>query len=266
MLDTLTETTENTLLFIYLHNQLLFLNESNSLELPSIATLNRCIEFQIVSDWYYETEYDYVCALLEADSPIPSGHKLVSLRDLFALGFYENLDKNFIGKASRGLALLNWRKDTRFCNFCGGPLYSSKIQTAKKCILCNKTVFPSISPAIIVEIYKDGKILLAKHKNRNQDVYTCVAGFVEPGETLEECVKREVYEETGLIVNNVTYKASQSWPFPDQLMIAFRADWVSGDIQVQEEELVEALWFAPDNLPSFPGKGSLAYKLITGEL
>lgn len=105
--------------------------------------------------------------------------------------------------------------------------------------------------------------MLVKNKNRTRDVYSCVAGFVEAGESAEQCVEREVMEETGIKIQNVRYIGSQSWPFPDQLMLAFRAEYLDGKIKVQEEELDDAAWFKKDSLPPLPFEGSVAYNLIS---
>ena len=107
-------------------------------------------------------------------------------------------------------------------------------------------------------------MLLVKNKNRKYDTYACVSGFVELGETLEQAVKREVLEETGICIKNIRYTGSQSWPFPDQLMLAFLADYESGEIKIQESELDDAKWFSRDNLPEIPKRGSVAHNLIMG--
>ena len=117
-----------------------------------------------------------------------------------------------------------------------------------------------------MQVCKGDKLLLAKHSRRNTDIYTCLAGYVEAGENLEDCVRREVFEETGIELGEVRYVASQSWPFPDQLMAGFRAEWKSGDIEIQKNEISDARWFDKNNLPEIPKPGSLAYKLITGVL
>ena len=166
--------------------------------------------------------------------------------------------------ATRALGLLNWHNSHRFCSRCGGEYLDHPKQVARVCSRCSKIVFPRLSPAIIVLVQKEGKILLARHVDRNQDVFSCIAGYVEHGESLEECVVREVAEETGLRVHNVRYAGSQSWPFPDQYMVAFYADWESGDICVDPGELLEAKWFDRDNLPNHPMAGTVAWRLING--
>ena len=125
-------------------------------------------------------------------------------------------------------------------------------------------VFPQIEPAVIVCVKRGEEILLARHANRTKSFWTTLAGFVEIGETAENAVKREVFEETAIRVKNIRYVASQSWPFPDQLMLAFVAEYDAGEINIQKEEILEAAWFSRTALPEIAPKGSVAYDLITG--
>lgn len=166
--------------------------------------------------------------------------------------------------AGRALGLLNWRRRTRYCGRCGAPMAEHPAEIARVCASCGEMAWPDVSPAVIVRVEKDGKILLARHAYRDRDIYACVAGHVDTGETAEECVRREVREETGLEIDSVRYVGSQHWPFPNQLMLAFTARWASGDIRVQPEELLEAAWFSPSALPPTPPPGSVAHKLIHG--
>ena len=147
---------------------------------------------------------------------------------------------------------------------CGAELKEHSVLTARECPNCKRIAFPRIEPCVIVLVTKGEEILLAAHTYRNQDVYTCLAGFIEAGESAEQAVKREIFEETGLKVKNIVYRGSQSWPFPDQLMLAFEADWESGEIKIQEDELLEAAWFPKTQPPSKLSPGSVAYKLING--
>ena len=140
------------------------------------------------------------------------------------------------------------------------------VEVARQCSACGEVAWPDVSPAVIVRVEKEGKILLARHAYRNRDIFACIAGHVDTGETAEECVRREVREETGLEIDDIRYRGSQPWPFPNQLMLAFTARWAGGEIRVQEEELLEADWFSPDNLPKTPLPGSVAYRLIHGLL
>ena len=130
------------------------------------------------------------------------------------------------------------------------------------CPQCGNQIFPRINPCVIMLVSKGNQILLARHAQRNQDVYTCLAGFVEAGESIEHAVRREIMEETGIKVKNIKYFGSQSWPFPAQLMFGFTAEYESGDIIPQPGEIADAQWFVRDHCPATPQKGSIAYKLI----
>lgn len=182
----------------------------------------------------------------------------ITLREFFSINGEK---KSFAPFRSKGL--LEWRKDSRFCGSCGGKMKEHHSLTARVCEKCGKIVFPRISPCIIVVIKKEGKILLAEHTYRNQGVYACIAGFIESGESGEEAVRREVLEETGLKIKNLKYRLSQSWPFPDQLMLGYTADWESGELKIQKEEIADAKWFSEDELKNNGIKpGSIAYELI----
>ena len=133
---------------------------------------------------------------------------------------------------------------------------------SKCCTQCGEEIWPQLNTAIIVLIHKAEKALLVKAKSFKRDFYGLVAGFVETGESLEECVRREVYEETGLTIDNIRYFGSQPWPYPIGLMIGFHADYVSGDIDLIDGELKDAAFFDRDNLPPIPGKMSMARMLI----
>ena len=198
-------------------------------------------------------------SVLELDSAeqIPSDFVRLTLRDFYA---QHSDQQNFF--AFRAKAILEWHKNTVFCPKCGTKLINHYENSTKECQNCKKMHFPRIEPCIIVVVEKDGKILLARHIHRNQDIYACVAGFIEAGESAEQAVERELFEETGIKVKNVTYRGSQSWPFPDQLMLGFTAEYQSGEINIQKEEIADAQFFDPNNLPPSPKEGSIAYRLI----
>ena len=166
--------------------------------------------------------------------------------------------------ACRALGLLNWRAAHRFCGACGGPMEEHPAEMARKCTACARVEYPSLAPAVIVRVEKEGKILLAQHVQRIPDLWTCLAGYVEVGESLEDCVHREVREEAGIEVDDVRYAGSQHWPYPNQLMLAFKARWTSGELRPQPEEISAARWFDPRELPRVPPAGSVAYRLIHG--
>ena len=188
---------------------------------------------------------------------LPEGYQVMELRQFFAL---HSEEENFYYARARGL--LSWRSGMRFCPHCGAALTDSPTLTARECPECKSLHFPKIEPCVIVVIRKGNQILLARHVERNQDIYACIAGFVEDGESLEQALKREIREETGLEVKNIRYFGSQSWPFPFQLMIGFTAEYASGEIHVQKEELQEARWFDIHDLPPHPRPGSISHLLI----
>lgn len=164
-------------------------------------------------------------------------------------------------KAGKCQEINYWSQNTRFCGVCGGPM---KLHTdiSKRCTHCGKEVWPLLATAIIVLIECDDKVLLVRAKNFKREYYGLVAGFVETGETLEEAVHREVMEETGLTITDVTYFGSQPWPYPCGLMVGFKARYVSGDIHLQVEELAKGGWFCRDKMPPIPEKLSIARRLI----
>lgn len=163
--------------------------------------------------------------------------------------------------AGKAFQILNWDKNSRYCPMCGVPTVQIS-PIAKKCPECRQEIYPRISPAIIVLIRKGDSILLVHARNFRGTFNGLVAGFLEPGETLEECVHREVLEETGLRIKNLSYFGSQPWPYPSGIMIGFTADYESGDITLQKEELNAGDFYTKDNLPEIPKKLSLARQLI----
>lgn len=163
--------------------------------------------------------------------------------------------------AGKAFELLFWDKNSRFCPACGTPTLPDTA-ISKKCPHCGKIIFPQVSPAILVLIHRGAEALLVHARNFKKPFHGLVAGFVETGETLEECIRREVHEETTLEITNIRYFGSQEWPYPSQLMIGFEADYVSGEICFADHELTEGGFFSRDNLPTLPQKLSLARKMI----
>lgn len=174
---------------------------------------------------------------------------------------YYKLPRELYLKAGKCYELLYWDMNTRYCGVCGAPM---KMHTSisKRCTECGKEVWPQLATAIIVLIHRGEEVLLVHARNFNSDFYGLVAGFVETGETLEEAVHREVMEETGLTIDNLRYFGSQPWPYPCGLMVGYEADYVSGDIHLQREELSKGAWFTKDNLPHIPEKLSIARKIL----
>lgn len=174
---------------------------------------------------------------------------------------YYKLSPELYQKAGKCEELLYWDQNTKFCGVCGGPM---KMHTdiSKRCTDCGKEIWPSPATAIIVLIHRGDEVLLVHARNFRGNFFGLVAGFVETGESLEEAVHREVMEETGLTITNLRYFGSQPWPYPCGLMVGFHADYVSGEIKLQEEELAAGRWFTKDNLPEIPEKLSIARRIL----
>ena len=195
--------------------------------------------------------------ILQSGTPAPEGCSFVSVPSYFFTH-----DEAEIALVSRLKALCSWQESTRFCPSCGQPLRMHATETALECPACGRLVYPRIEPCIITLVTRGDELLLLRNVKDRLGIYACLAGFVEAGETLEQALRREVREETSLEVQNIRYAGSQAWPFPDQLMVAFYADYKSGEIRIQESEIADARWFRPDALPPLPKPGSIARRLI----
>lgn len=181
----------------------------------------------------------------------------VNLRALFG-----SMPEELIWIAGRANQLIHWHLSHRYCGKCGRRTDDKADELAKICPDCRNINYPRLSPAVIVAVIKDDRILLARNRRFKYPFYSVLAGFVEPGESLEGCVAREIEEEVGITVKHIRYFGSQPWPFPDSLMIGFTAEYAGGEISVDGSEIVEAAWFSKDNLPEIPPKISIARQLI----
>jgi NAD+ diphosphatase len=191
---------------------------------------------------------------------IPSG-EATSLRAIFQLAGPE-----IFALAGRATQLLDWQKQHRFCGQCGTATQHKAGEHAMHCPDCGLLVYPRISPAVMVLVRHGEKLLLARGPQFKPGVYSALAGFVEPGETLEECAVREVREEVGIEIANLRYFSSQPWPFPNSLMVAFFADYAGGTIMPQPGEIEAADWFPPAALPMLPDPISISRRLIDAAL
>ncbi len=194
---------------------------------------------------------------LGADAPVPEGCRF----EFFPAFFFVHDDEEN-ARVSRMKGLLNWLDANHYCPSCGTPLQMHDTEIALCCPSCGRLLFPRIEPCIITLVTRGEELLLLRNVRDTRGVYACLAGFVEIGETLEQAVRREVREETGLEIRNIRFAGSQGWPYPDQLMIAFYAEWESGEIRIQPSEIADARWFRREALPPLPRPGSIAWRLI----
>ena len=194
------------------------------------------------------------------DERLPAGSALAyhGLRALF-----NAVDDSFLGLASRAVQLAEWARTHRFCGVCATPMQRTRGERCFKCAACGMLAYPRISPAMMVLIRKGDQVLLAMHKHSPSQRFSPLAGFLEAGESIEEAVHREVMEEVGLRVHNLQYFMRQSWPFPHSLMIAFTADYLDGEIRLDENEIAEARWFGPgDAWPEATSSVSISALLV----
>ena len=198
---------------------------------------------------------------------VPAGHDPSdgAALDLFSL-FARVSEAEWIA-AGRAVQIAEWARTHRFCGRCGAPTAPVPGERAMRCTECALMAFPRVAPAMIVLVTRgepgpDQEILLAHGVAFHEPMYSCLAGFVEPGETLEGAVVREVREEVGLDVGNLAYRRSQPWPFPHSLMVGFRAEYVSGEIECDHSEIVDAGWFTRDTMPRIPPGISIARRMI----
>lgn len=202
---------------------------------------------------------DAPCYAVEipAGAPLPTGCLLSGPREL-----YGKVHDDELGLAAYAVQIIDFDRTTQFCGRCGTPTRQLRTERSKLCPACNLLTYPRLSPAVIVRIRKGDKILLARSPHFRDGMYSVLAGFVEPGETLEQTVHREVMEEVGITIKNLRYFASEPWPFPNSLMIGFTADYDQGEITIDNNEIVAADWFDQNNLPELPGPVSISRALI----
>lgn len=236
-----------SLAYIFQQQQLLV---DDQFQLPRVEKL--------ASDLLFEAGDQVLARDLAPDEPIPDGLQLVPIRQLLPLW-----DTRQFEQASRAIQLLEWRRNHQFCSHCGTKTQVHAHEYAMVCPSCHYHQYPRVQPCVITVITRgNDEILLAKNAKNKSNMYGLIAGFVEVGETLEEAVRRETLEEVGVRVKNIQYLASQPWPFPSNLMIAFRAEYQDGDLVLQEEEISDAQFFKFDALPEIPFQGSIAHAMI----
>lgn len=198
-----------------------------------------------------------VAVELADDAAPPPGLAFEGLRQLWS-----RLDDTSYTAAGRAVQIVEWDRSHQFCGRCAAPVERVADELAKRCARCRLVVYPRLSPAVIVLVERADEVLLGRSSRFPVAMYSTLAGFVEPGETLEDAVHREIREEAGIEVRALRYFGSQPWPFPDSLMIAFTAEYAGGDVRPDPRELTDAGWFRVDAMPAVPPRLSIARALI----
>jgi NAD+ diphosphatase len=244
--------------FIFLENKLLVYLEPESVTIPLLPDLNELGLTTMQQNYLGQLDNRHCYAVEVAEGTLPpAGMTFEGLRQV-----YGRLDENLFWIAARAVQIVDWDRAHQFCGRCGLLLKTSQTERAKECPKCGLLHFPRLAPAIIVLVERGKELLLARSRHFMPGMYSVLAGFVEPGESLEEAVVREVREEVGISVKNIKYFGNQPWPFPHSLMIGFTATYAGGKISLDDSEIEDAGWFTADNLPHIPGRISIARKLI----
>jgi NAD+ diphosphatase len=252
---------ENVLTFAFRGNELLVREPDSALPDEAAGSALALDEAAIHPVGLWNGAYCRA-AWLPKDAAPPEGHAFRGLRSLFA-----RVDEPLLAVAGRAFQIADWARTHRFCGACGQPMGRAPGERAMKCA-CGHVAYPRISPAMMVLVKRGPAILLA----RNVAVpaggrMSALAGFLEPGESIEEAIHREVREEVGLEVADLRYFASQSWPYPHSLMIAFTAEYAGGELSCDPAEIAEARWFGPgDPLPELSPRQSISRALIDANL
>jgi len=198
---------------------------------------------------------------LPPEATVPPHLEPVGLRALILEG-----NETAAALAGQAFQILEWARTHRYCGSCGAPTTPHAADRAMECRACGLVYYPRISPVVMTLVYRKGEILLTRKPGYAPGRYTVVAGFVETGETLEECLAREVGEEVGVTVKNPRYFGSQPWPFPNSLVMAFSAEWAGGEVRPDPAELEDARWFAINALPELPEPVHISRQLIDDTL
>lgn len=246
-------------------------NPQGGFDLPGAEFFERFVSEQkrqgLLCDAICETPQNYASALVkeiqgESSVAIQEGFEFVPLREFC----FENESASALAFRAKGI--VSWHDTYRHCPKCGAPLFDDESDTALFCRKCEFRLFPRIEPCVIVIIHRGDEILLVRNKHFGAKFFSHISGFVELGESAENAVRREAMEEVGISLKNIAPLSTQSWPFPDQLMLAYSAEYAGGELVLQEDEIAEARFFKRDRLPSenmLPLRGSVAWKMIYGK-
>jgi NAD+ diphosphatase len=227
---------------------------------PTIVTLGDLDAAGLAGDRHYLGALDGVPCLaiaLDDAAPLPEGYACAGLRS-----YFPSLSDTLLALAARAFQVADFDRSHRFCGRCGTATRFRAEERAAECPACGLVAYPRVSPAMMALVTRGRELLLARSARFATGVYSALAGFVEPGETIEDCIAREVREEVGVEIAAPAYFASQSWAFPHSLMIAFTAEYAGGEIRLDDPEIEDARWFPIDALPKLPTRISIARRLI----
>ncbi len=250
--------------FVFHDGRLLVREDSGQLSLPHLVD-GEGVPVRIGAPLLFGVSGPTCCWAAAEEGKAPAGWLFESLRSLF-----NRLPDDLLALAGRAAQLVEFDRTHRFCGVCATELARHESGRSRRCPSCGLTVYPRIAPAMMALVKRDGprgrELLLARNVRFPGAMYSALAGFVEPAESVEDCVHREVREEVGVSVCNLRYFGSQGWPFPHSLMIAFVVDYAHGEIVCEEGEIEDARWFSPADLPQLPHRLSIARRLIDATL
>jgi NAD+ diphosphatase len=233
-------------------------------EAPDVPTLQALTPAGITGPVHYlGTLHGRACvAMVLPDGDDDSAASAAGLRFAGLRSLFFKLTESLLAIAARAFQVVEWDRTHRYCGRCGTPTRDKAGERAKECPACSYVSYPRISPAMMVLVTRGRDLLLARASRFPGGMYSALAGFVEPGETIEDCIRREVLEEVGIEVTDIRYFASQSWAFPHSLMIAYTAEYAGGDMRPCDDEIADAQWFTLDALPALPTNVSISRRLI----
>jgi NAD+ diphosphatase len=246
-----------SLAFAFAESKLLVRGDDQAPTVPLVGELERA---GLAGARHYLGQLDGVdcfAVTLPPDTAAPAGCGLSGLRSLF-----QRLPEPMLSLAARAFQVVEWDRTHRYCGRCGNPTNDKEGERAKRCPVCGYVAYPRISPAMMVLVTRGRCVLLARANRSPGAMYSALAGFVESGETVEDCIHREVREEVGIEVGDLRYFASQPWSFPHSLMIAYNAQYAGGELRPDPSEIADVRWFGVDELPELPSTVSIARRLI----
>lgn len=249
---------EPALWFTFRKAEILVVNGADRPALPCCADLGEHGLAPLRSQYLglYSGRHCYAAEISDVQS-LPADWSALGLRDLFG-----KVDGTLAALSGRAWQILEWERNQQYCSRCGGAMQARADERARRCPACSYTSYPPVTPAIMILVTRGRQLLLARKVGWPDGRYSALAGFVEPGEMLEDTVRRETMEEVGLEIKNMRYFGSQPWPFPHSLMVAFTAQYASGEIHPDGVEIAEARWFEPEELPKLPPSISISRRMI----